>query len=264
MEEDLGRSVHGHDADVRMSAPVPKLLEILIVEHGEAVLAVVEFVAANDAQALEEIEGYQREAANDLQIAVYLLDHAQTILEFLHDVLAAAYLYFQAAANVSASAKLLRRGDAVDVRTGTILQTRALALPTGHTVVLLALHVTGRTLDHAAAVERFVRIILDSVQCLARLRHAAAFLFTDAAPVHKLVGAFRATILALVAVDHTLANDTVSGCQSGASTQAGTMAASPRVVAGAVLGASPIAYYIIKRDLFCLKIPLDSPWEIRR
>lgn len=159
VKEDPGGTCRGHDGDVRMRAPVPELLKILIVEHREAVLAVLERIAAYHAQILQKVEGYQREATDDLQIAVYLLDRAQIVLELLHDVLAAAYLYLEAARDMRAPAQLLRRRDAVHVRAGAFLQTRALALPAGQIpVVLLALHEAGRALDHAGAVERFVRI----------------------------------------------------------------------------------------------------------
>jgi len=66
MKEDLGRACRGQDGEIWMRAPVPELLKILIIEYREAVLVVLERIAAYQAQILQKIEGYQREATDDL------------------------------------------------------------------------------------------------------------------------------------------------------------------------------------------------------
>lgn len=244
MKEDLGRACRGQDGDIRMRAPVPELLKILIVEHREAVLVVLERIAAYHAQILQEVEGYQREATYNLQIAVYFLDRAQIVLEFLHDVLAAAYLYLEAARDARASAQLLRRRDAVHVRAGAFLLARALALSAGQipAVILVTLHETGRTLDHAGAVERLIRIWLDDVQRFAWFWHTPALLFGDATPTHELEVAVRTMILATVGDHYVLADGAIVDRRSRASTQAGRMTTLSRLDIASVVPALLVAY----------------------
>lgn len=221
MKEDSGRTCRGHYGDIRMRAPVPELLKILIVEHCKAILVVLERIAAYHAQILQKVEGYQREATNDLQIAVYLLDRAKIVLELLHDVLTAAYLYLEATRDMRAPTQLLRRRDAVHVRAGALLQTRALALSARQilAVLVLAFHITGRALDHASVVERLVRMHLDGVQRFARLRYFSTFLLADATSIHELVGVNRTTILALAGDHHVPADGAIVDRRSRTSTQ---------------------------------------------
>lgn len=128
MKGDFGHIVLGADLEGRPRRPVPKLLEILIVEDNERVVLHVEFLALNLDEILEKAEGDEGKATEDLEVATDDLDAAEALLELAHDVLTLADRDLEVATDVGATAELLGRGDAVHNRARTLLQTGTLAL----------------------------------------------------------------------------------------------------------------------------------------
>lgn len=190
------------ELDLRVFLPVPEFHQVLIVEHQQSVkVGGIAEVASDLFEISQKIERYQREAADNLEVAVDDLDVAEVFLEFFDDIATAADLDLEAAGDVGAAAQFLCRCDAVHVDCRTGFEALADALFARGLVVDGGLHVAGRALDQASVVEGFVREGL-GVGGLSGSRHVSALVLGDTATVHKLVRVWWALVHALVVAHH--------------------------------------------------------------